>query len=74
MFKTLKKVPLFRKGLYEDDVGHWGPPAREYDFASAARAQGQVVYALLDEVLDALKITRETESDESYFYLRYAFP
>ncbi|OOO03853.1 hypothetical protein OAory_01022640 [Aspergillus oryzae] len=70
VFKTLKKVPLFRKGLYEDDVGHWGPPAREYDFASAARAQGQVVYALLDEVLDALKITRETESDESYFYLR----
>ncbi|KAE8362677.1 hypothetical protein BDV27DRAFT_146747 [Aspergillus caelatus] len=39
VFKTLKKVPLFRKGLYEDDAG-------------------------------ALKITREAENHESYFFLR----
>ncbi|KAE8397207.1 hypothetical protein BDV37DRAFT_289627 [Aspergillus pseudonomiae] len=70
VFKTLKKVPLFRKGLYEDDAGHGDPPARGYDFATAVRAQGQVVYALLDEILGALSITRETEDPESYFYLR----
>ncbi|OGM40968.1 hypothetical protein ABOM_010500 [Aspergillus bombycis] len=70
VFKTLKKVPLFRKGLYEDDASHEDPPARRYDFASAARAQGQVVYALLDEVLGVLSITRETEDPESYFCLR----
>ncbi|KAE8387600.1 hypothetical protein BDV23DRAFT_174517 [Aspergillus alliaceus] len=70
VYKTLKKVPPFRKGLYEDDMDNLAPPARDFDFDFAARAQGQVVYALLDEILRALKILRQTEDNRSYFCLR----
>ncbi|KAE8352442.1 hypothetical protein BDV28DRAFT_157904 [Aspergillus coremiiformis] len=70
VYKTLKKVPPFTNGLYEDETGGLGPVTREFDFDHAARAQGQVVYALLDEVLGGLKILRETDDSESYFCLR----
>ncbi|KAL4976579.1 hypothetical protein BDW66DRAFT_150935 [Aspergillus desertorum] len=40
------------------------------DFEKAVKSQGQVVYALLDEVLDMLRIKRETESHREVFFLR----
>ncbi|KAL4812661.1 hypothetical protein BDW67DRAFT_188441 [Aspergillus spinulosporus] len=40
------------------------------DFEEAVKAQGQVVYALLDEVLNMLRIKREAESHREVFFLR----
>ncbi|KAF7586347.1 hypothetical protein BBP40_009043 [Aspergillus hancockii] len=70
VYKTLKKVPPFRKGLYEDDEGQLPGSEWEFDFEEASRAQGQVIYALMDDILRALKIRRETDDDQSYFCLR----
>ncbi|KAL4759722.1 uncharacterized protein BDW70DRAFT_169224 [Aspergillus foveolatus] len=40
------------------------------DFEEAVKAQGQVMYALLDEVLSMLRIKREAESHREVFFLR----
>ncbi|KAL5044487.1 hypothetical protein BDW71DRAFT_215678 [Aspergillus fruticulosus] len=40
------------------------------DFEEAVKAQGQVVYTLLDEVLNMLRIKREAESYREVFFLR----
>jgi hypothetical protein len=68
VYKTLKKVPPFVNGLFESDSGKMN--SLKGDFDEAAKAQGQVVYALLDEVLNMLKIRREAEGYREYFYLR----
>lgn len=56
VFKTLKKVPDFYKGLYECgsniDFG-------QLEGSGNAQAQGQVVYALLTELVDMLGIKRQ---------------
>ncbi|KAL4932316.1 uncharacterized protein BDV17DRAFT_287845 [Aspergillus undulatus] len=41
-----------------------------FDFEEAVKAQGQVVYALLDEVFNMLKITREADDHRVVFFLR----
>ncbi|CBF79206.1 hypothetical protein AN7039.2 [Aspergillus nidulans FGSC A4] len=40
------------------------------DFEEAVKAQGQAIYALLDEVLSMLGIKREAESHREMFFLR----
>lgn len=40
------------------------------DFEEAVKAQGQVIYALLDEVLNMLRIKREAKSHREMFFLR----
>ncbi|KAL4993484.1 hypothetical protein BDV10DRAFT_199551 [Aspergillus recurvatus] len=45
-------------------------PSSKVDFEEAVKAQGQVVYTLLDEVLNMLRIKREAESHREVFYLR----
>ncbi|KAF9892232.1 hypothetical protein FE257_002009 [Aspergillus nanangensis] len=65
VFKTLQKTPKFNKGLYEGDL--------ETDlegFGDAARAQGKVVYALLEDISQALDIRREANDERYYFHLR----
>lgn len=47
------------------------PGSSRVHFEKAVKAQGQVVYALLDEVLNMLRIRREAEDHREYFYLRY---
>ncbi|CEL02368.1 hypothetical protein ASPCAL03539 [Aspergillus calidoustus] len=80
VFKTLRKVPQFTKGLFEDDTtgdlsnvtSSSSPFSKKdkFDFEEAAKAQGQVVYALLDEILVALKIRRDAGGLKEYFFLR----
>ncbi|PLB50587.1 hypothetical protein P170DRAFT_492471 [Aspergillus steynii IBT 23096] len=43
---------------------------RKFIFEDAARAQGKVLYALLDEILTLLDINREMDDHRSYFFLR----
>ncbi|KAJ0422597.1 hypothetical protein BJY00DRAFT_310968 [Aspergillus carlsbadensis] len=83
VFKTLRKVPQFTKGLFEDDtIGELSnmpssssSPLKKnkFDFEEAAKAQGQVIYALLDEIVVALKIRREAGGLKEYFFLRPRF-
>ncbi|KAI9372736.1 hypothetical protein BJX61DRAFT_552678 [Aspergillus egyptiacus] len=68
VFQTLKKVPLFAKGLFENDGGKM--TSSKVDLADAVKQQGNVVYALLDEILDMLKLKREMNCHQKYFYLR----
>ncbi|KAL2796461.1 hypothetical protein BJX66DRAFT_335957 [Aspergillus keveii] len=79
VFKTLRKVPQFTKGLFENDTAgelsslsssSSSSKKNKFDFEEAAKAQGQVVYALLEEILVALKIRREAGGLKEYFYLR----
>ncbi|KAL2838360.1 hypothetical protein BJY01DRAFT_250976 [Aspergillus pseudoustus] len=77
VFKTLRKVPQFTKGLFEDDPeGHMAKVSsssssrKKFNFEEAAQAQGQVVYALLDDILVALKIRREAGDQGECFFLR----
>ncbi|KAL4952410.1 hypothetical protein BDW69DRAFT_195670 [Aspergillus filifer] len=56
----------FRSG---SDSGRSSRSSR-YDFDEAVKAQGQVVYALLDEVLGMLDLRREAENHRSCFLLR----
>lgn len=83
MFKTLKKVPQFRHGLFDGDgTGSWrmslsaGPSSsssstsKKIDFEEAVKAQGQVVYALLDEISNMLKLRREMDDHRQFFFLR----
>ncbi|KAL4877318.1 hypothetical protein BJY04DRAFT_230807 [Aspergillus karnatakaensis] len=68
VFKTLKNVPSFTKGLFEHESGHMS--SSKGDFEKAVTAQGQVVYALLEEVLNMLQIKREAEDHTKFFFLR----
>lgn len=83
MFKTLKKVPPFKHGLYDSDgTGSWrkssstGPSSsssstsKKIDFEEAVKAQGQVVYALLDEISNMFKLRREMDNHRQFFFLR----
>ncbi|THC99196.1 hypothetical protein EYZ11_001284 [Aspergillus tanneri] len=70
VYKTLKKAPQFRKGLYENDGGRCESSNRRFNFNDVAKIQGQVVYALLDEVMNMLNISRDMEDNLSYFFLR----
>ncbi|KAI9044247.1 uncharacterized protein KD926_001477 [Aspergillus affinis] len=70
VFRMLNKVPQFKKGLYQNEDRNIEGCSRKYIFEDAARAQGQVVYALLEEILNLLDIRREMDSHLSYFFLR----
>ncbi|KAL4918645.1 hypothetical protein BDW62DRAFT_210271 [Aspergillus aurantiobrunneus] len=72
VFKTLKKVPPFANGLFDgDSSGRMvSRSSSRMDFDEAVKAQGQVVYALFDEILNMLKIRREAESHQQCFFLR----
>lgn len=56
VFKTLKKVPGFDKGLYGrgSDVD-----SRKLEGVGNAQVQGQVVYALLTEFVDMLGLKQQ---------------
>ncbi|KAL4803965.1 hypothetical protein BDV18DRAFT_162376 [Aspergillus unguis] len=84
VFKTLKKVPAFKYGLFDGPASEAaltsengrkrsgsgsGSAWKKIDFEEAVKAQGQVVYALLDEVLNMLKIRREAEDNRECFFL-----
>lgn len=69
MFNTLAKVPEFKNGLYEDvPVG-----LTAVSVERAERFQDQVVYALLNEVLEMVDLRRWVVDDEveGFFFLRY---
>lgn len=77
MFKTLKKVPSFKHGLFDgDNIGSWrmssssSSSSSKIDFEEAVKAQGQVVYALLDEISNMLKLRREMDNHRQFFFLR----
>ncbi|KAL4889826.1 hypothetical protein BDV59DRAFT_204851 [Aspergillus ambiguus] len=70
VYQTLKKVPPFCAGLYDDDDGRLPDGYSTVYYEDAIRAQGQVAYALLDEILAMTDIRRETEYHKSYFNLR----
>lgn len=76
VFMTLRKLPEFGS-LYdedEDDEGYGtmdaGGDKSKPKFDETVKLQGQVVYALLLEILEAFRVTRETDDDDSYFFLR----
>ncbi|KAL3475279.1 hypothetical protein BJX99DRAFT_259569 [Aspergillus californicus] len=69
VFKTLKNAPPFTKGLFENNNGQMASSAK-IDFEEAVKAQAQVVYALMDEILNLLEIHREMESFREFFHLR----
>ncbi|PLN76962.1 hypothetical protein BDW42DRAFT_196850 [Aspergillus taichungensis] len=63
VYKTLKKVPAqFASGIYEDgspeQSSSSSSSSSRINFTEAAKAQGQVVYALLHEILDMMRIGR----------------
>ncbi|KAL2810878.1 hypothetical protein BJX63DRAFT_433842 [Aspergillus granulosus] len=75
VFKALRKVPQFTKGLFENDTkgrmaSESSSSKKKFNFEAAAEAQGQVVYALLDEILAALKTRPEAGSQKGLFFLR----
>lgn len=63
-------MPPFPKSLYEDGCSVEDVKLGEELFANVSRAQGQVVYALLYEVLDMMDLTREAGSKKEWFCLR----
>ena len=62
VYKTLKKVPAqFAGGIYEDGSHEQlssSSSSSRINFTNAAKAQGQIVYALLHEILDMMRIGR----------------
>lgn len=65
VFKTLAKCPKFAKGLWEGGSESCQPALEK----GKPRAQGQVVYALLDEIGEMLNVSRETLDGDGIFYL-----
>ncbi|KAJ5309107.1 hypothetical protein N7508_004486 [Penicillium antarcticum] len=64
VFKTLAKVPLFSKGLWEG-----GCELFDYEVGTKnPRVQAHVVYALLHEIGDMLNISRPTSKANVIFY------
>ncbi|PWY64067.1 hypothetical protein BO70DRAFT_208281 [Aspergillus heteromorphus CBS 117.55] len=70
VFKSLKKVPQFEDGVYEENGGNVKSLPTGMSFKDSAKAQSWVVYALLDEILNLLDIRQESEDEHQYFYLR----
>lgn len=66
----LTKVPQFKKGLYQNEDCSIERRGRRSVFEDAARAQEQVLYALLEETLTLLNINRDMDDHLSYFFLR----
>lgn len=63
VFKTLKKVPRFSKALWDGGCESCQP---ELD-SKTPRAQGQVVYALLNEIGNMLALERRTVNGGIFF-------
>ncbi|PYI12040.1 hypothetical protein BO78DRAFT_272933, partial [Aspergillus sclerotiicarbonarius CBS 121057] len=73
VFQTLKKGPQFEKGLFEDENGSAAICPPRTNFEKVYKRQAQVIYALLDELMYKLAISRESEDDRKWFYLRPRF-
>ncbi|GFF36116.1 hypothetical protein IFM58399_04442 [Aspergillus lentulus] len=75
VFMTLRKLPEFGS-LYDEDededegYGTTDAGGSKSKFDEMVKLQGQVVYALLQGILEAFKITRETDDSDSYFFFR----
>ncbi|PKX93313.1 uncharacterized protein P174DRAFT_422314 [Aspergillus novofumigatus IBT 16806] len=77
VFITLRKLPEFGF-LYDEDededegygTTEAGGSKCKSKFDEMVKLQGQVVYALLQGMLEAFKITRETDDSDSYFFFR----
>lgn len=74
---TLRKLPEFGS-LYDEDededegygtTGAGGSKPKP-KFDEMVKLQGQVVYALLQGILEAFKVTRETDDSDSYLLFR----
>ncbi|KAJ5175357.1 uncharacterized protein N7482_001234 [Penicillium canariense] len=66
VFRTLKRVPRFEKGLWEGG----SDSCQEKLDDGQPRAQSQLVYALLNEIGEMLDLKRETKDEMNIFYLR----
>ena len=67
VFRTLSKVPQFKKGLWDG-----GDESRQAELDEKKMwAQAQVIYALMSEVGDMLGLQRPTQDGEAVLYLRY---
>ncbi|RAK95464.1 uncharacterized protein BO80DRAFT_368656 [Aspergillus ibericus CBS 121593] len=73
VFQTLKKGPQFEKGFFEDENGSTAICPPRTNFAKVCKRQAQVIYALLDELMYKLSISRESEDDRKWFFLRPRF-
>lgn len=65
VFKALAKCPKFAKGLWEGG----SESCKDALEKGTPKAQGHVVYALLDEIGEMLNESRETLDGEAIFYL-----
>ncbi|GFF27894.1 hypothetical protein IFM46972_02204 [Aspergillus udagawae] len=77
VFVTLRKLPEFGSLYDEDedeDEGYGTMDAAgskpKLKFDEMVKLQGQVVYALLQGILEAFRISRETDDSDSYFFFR----
>jgi hypothetical protein len=77
VFVTLRKLPEFGSLYDEDedeDEGYGtmdaGGSKTKLKFDEMVKLQGQVVYALLQGILEAFRISRETDDSDSYFFFR----
>ncbi|KAH2556463.1 hypothetical protein KXW97_009070 [Aspergillus fumigatus] len=77
VFMTLRKLPEFGSLYDEDedeDEGYGttdaGGSKPKPKFDEMVKLQGQVVYALLQGILEAFKVTRETDDSDSYLFFR----
>ncbi|GFF91146.1 hypothetical protein IFM61606_01568 [Aspergillus udagawae] len=77
VFVTLRKLPEFGSLYDEDedeDEGYGtmdaGGSKPKLKFDEMVKLQGQVVYALLQGILEAFRISRETDDSDSYFFFR----
>ncbi|KAJ6017966.1 hypothetical protein N7451_001345 [Penicillium sp. IBT 35674x] len=66
VFKTLAKVPTFSKGLWD---GGSEEHMIQNDFKNL-RSQGQVIYALMNEVADMIDLQRPTREGDAIFFLK----
>lgn len=66
VFRTLAKVPHFSKGLWDGgSEEHMIQP----DIRSS-RSQGQVIYALMNEIADMIDLQRPTREGDAIFFLK----
>ncbi|KAJ5810393.1 uncharacterized protein N7503_002611 [Penicillium pulvis] len=66
VFKTLAKVPTFSKGLWD---GGSEDHMVQTDSRNS-RSQGQVIYALMNEVADMIDLQRPTREGDAIFFLK----
>ncbi|RHZ60564.1 uncharacterized protein CDV56_101640 [Aspergillus thermomutatus] len=77
VFMTLRKLPEFGS-LYDEDEDEdegygtmdGGGSKSKPKFDETIKLQGQVVYALLQGIFEAFRISRETDNSDSYYFLR----